>query len=101
MSIGEIFGVVGGSHCSDMSFSNFRKPFSKISSFSSVLAPLAWESARACSNATKRSSSELGPWCCAGFMAKGGTKGGLRGDFGQRNLLEQVWAGVGPGSCLG
>ena len=77
VSIGEIFGVVGGSCCSDMSFSNFRKPFSKISSFSLVLAPLAWESARACSNAMKRSSSELGACCCAGFMAKGRTKGGF------------------------
>ena len=77
VSIGEIFGVVGRSRCSDMSFSNFRKPFSKISSFSSVLAPLAWESARVCSNATKWSSSELGACCCAGFMAKGRTKGGF------------------------
>ena len=61
-----------------MSFSNFRKPFGKISSFSLVLAHLAWELARACSNAMKQSSSELGACCCAGFMAKGRTKGGFR-----------------------
>ena len=87
MSIGGIFGVVGGSHCSDISLSNFRKPCSNISSFSSVLAPLAWESARACSNAMKWSSSELGACCCAGFMAEGRTKGG----FGWRNLVEWSW----------
>ena len=40
MSIGEIFGVVGGSCCSDMIFSNFRKLFSNISSFSLVLGPV-------------------------------------------------------------
>ena len=97
MSIGGIFGVVGGIRCSDMSFSNFRKPFSHILSFSSVLAPLAWELARACSNAMKWSSSELGACCCAGFMAEGRTKGGFR----WRNLVEQVQAGVGPGSCSG
>ena len=84
VSIGETFRVVGGSCCSDMSFS-------------SVLAPLAWESARACSNAMKQSSSELGACCCAGFIAEGRTKGGVS----WRNLVEQVQAGVGPGSCSG
>ena len=75
MSIGDTFGGVGGGCCSDRIFSNFRKPFSSNLSLSSVLASLAWELTRACSNAAKRSSLELETCCCVGFMAGGVLRG--------------------------
>ena len=75
MSMGEIFGGVGGVCCSVINLSNFRKLLSSISILCSVLASLAQESITACSNAAKRSSSELGTCCCVGFMFKGRTEG--------------------------
>ena len=60
MSMGEIFGGVGGGCCSVINLSNFRKPLSSISILCSVLASLAWELIMACSNAAKQSLSELG-----------------------------------------
>ena len=75
MSMGEIFGGVGGGCCSVINLSNFRKLLSSISILCSVLASLAWESIMACSNAAKWSLSELGTCCCTGFMIKGRTEG--------------------------
>ena len=75
MSMGEIFGGVGGGCCSVINHSNFRKPLSTISILCSLLASLARESIMACSNAVKWSLSELGTCCCAGFMFKGRTEG--------------------------
>ena len=75
MSMGEIFRGVGGGCRSVVNLSNFRKPLSSISILCSVLASLARESIMACSNAAKRSSSELRTCCCVGFMFKGRTEG--------------------------
>ena len=97
MSIGEIFGVVGGSCCSDMNFSNFRKPFNKISSFSSVWPP--WPGNRQ-GLVPMLQSGVHRSWEHAAVQDSW-LREGLRGDFGWRNLVEQVWARVGPGSCLG
>ena len=68
MSMGEIFGGVGGGCCSVINLSNFRKLLSSISILCSVLASLARELIMACSNAAKWSSLELGMCCCTGFM---------------------------------
>ena len=103
MSMGEIFGGVGGGCCSVINLSNFRKPLSSISILCSVLASLAWESITACSNAAKRSSSELGMCCCVGFMFKGRTEGEFqaeefhRASTGQRRSPDQVvvWSELG------
>ena len=103
MSMGEIFGGVGGGCCSVINLSNFRKPLSSISIFCSVLASLAWESITACSNAAKQSSSDLGTCCCAGFMFKGRTEGEFqteefrRASMGWRRSPDQVvvWSELG------
>ena len=49
-----------------------------------VSISLAMESARACSTAARRSSSELGACCCAGFIASEN----LRGDPRRRNTWD-------------
>ena len=103
MSMGEIFGGVGGGCCSVINLSNFRKPLSSISILCSVLASLAQESITACSNAVKQSLSELGTCCCAGFMIKGRTEGEFQTEefrgasTGQRRSLDQVvvWSELG------
>ena len=103
MSMGEIFGGVGGGYCSVINLSNFRKLLSSISILCSVLASLAWELTTACSNTAKQSSLELGTCCCAGFMIKGRTEGEFqmeqfhRASTGQRWSLDQVvvWSDFG------
>ena len=93
MSMGEIFGGVGGGCCSII---NLRKLLSSISILCSDLASLAQESITACSNAAKRSSSELGMCCCVVFMIKGRTEGEFqteefrRASMGWRRSLDQV-----------
>ena len=52
-----------------MSFSKFRNPLIRVSNCFWVSCSLAFESARACSNAVKRDSSELGACCCEGSIA--------------------------------
>ena len=74
--------VGGGCFCSNMSFSKFRNPFIRVSNCFWVSCSLAFESARACSNAVKQDSSELGACCCEGSIAGEGLRGDLsRGEY--------------------
>ena len=87
-----IFGGVGGGCCSVINLSNFRKPLSSISILCSVLASLAQESITACSNAAKRSLSELGTCCCARFMIKGRTEGEFQMEEFRRASTGRRWS---------